>query len=1115
MTSQVSIQNALNAGELSPSLYGRTDLEKWHSGSSTCRNFFVNYRGGVMSRPGFAYVGTCLQNYPDPPPRDIPFQFNINQGYALEFGTQYMRVKTQGAYVSIIDDPDVVQHNITNITQADPAVLTVAFAFGAHGYVPGDWLYIYGVQGMTEFDGLTWIVDTVPSPTTLTLTDLFGTVVDSTAFNVYISGGKTEKIFTLTTPYEAEDLPYLKYAQSADVMTLTCVNPVTGTEYPPYSLTRLANDNWTLVQDTFGAQITPPTSVTVQAYSSTTPSTWYAYVITSVDAETGEESVASHIANVQNNDISVYQGSNALSWDAVEGADSYNIYAAPPSYSIIVPASSVFGYIGTSLGPSYTDTNTTPDFTIVPPAQFDPFAKSSIISVNPITSGANYSQGTVGFNITTSTGSGFDGIPVVANGGIVGFVITNQGSGYAPGDTITFTDTGGGIATGSYHATANPSNGDTLTMNDGTVTFEHSHNIKHPSFEVVISSTLEYTLQALANFWNASQSIDAINATYTYDVDHFYITYKTPGSSGNNFTLGAAPPGWVASGSTLTGGGVAGTGASATLTIGPSTGTYPAVPAYFQQRRVYASSQNQPDTYWMSQPGLFSNMDTSIPVTDSDSITGTPWSQQVNGIQFLVPMPGGLVVLTGKSAWQVSGGAAGTAITPSNQTASAQAYNGCNDTVQPLTINYDILYIQAKGSIARDLSYNFFTNIYTGTDLTVLSNHLFTFNTIVQWCWCEEPFKLVWAVRDDGVLLCLTYIKEQEVYSWSRHDTNGMFLGVCSITEPPVDALYVITQRFIGNQWRYYSERLNNRMWNDVEQSYCVDAGVSYPVPNQVPGLAYVLTYPTAGFSDAEPFPTQTGVLQVSAATGTGVTFHCLGADEPPFTPDSVGAVIRAGGGKATITTFVDDFTVLCDITNAITEITPDDPHNLPLPVPADAWTISVPTTIVTNLNHLEGLQVAILADGGVVDNQTVVNGQIELDQPASIITIGLPYTCQVQTLYMDHPDGNKTVQNRRKLISSIGLRVEASRGLQLGSDQIDSSTLQNYASVPWTNMTEIKERANNVNAGTAMPLYTGDYFTNISSNWTVKGQLAVQQIYPLPANILSMVAYWTVGDGA
>lgn len=1513
--SVVSIQNAFNSGELSPSLRGRLDLEKWKNGASTMRNFFVDYRGGAKSRAGLAYVGTCKQEYPDNPPRDVPFQFNINQGYALEFGTEYMRVKSKGAYVTetmspvinpnfgaieglvgsatpvgysssnqtFLEDRDVpyivqlegsptatgapgikllnfddvgdeilqktvttigasgiaplsgtclhpngniycttgpsnstvvniiqavnlslagtfgaigatlgsdathfadsfkmipvlnnnhnylmsvglssashdneislwdatgsslvfqaLQHTsengasicegdrntgqffalgspaygggattpfslysgsvspslsltsitsvspttidatwtniekvtgpgydnsdgnilcfvgtldsvtnqnylvkfssstgsviwktpvpvqvlnncdltksymngllqvhnhntnsvinfdlvlhtqtsttwnsgigaanesqffdhdrgvifssgayaqstgpvptylgsylagsgntipaattmviyssqylpgvledtsgikITGITNSSPALFTIDFG-GLPQYSVGDWIYVRDVVGMTNFNGLSWVIDSSPSLNQYVLRDLFGDLIDSTDLPVYVSGGVTERLFTLATPYASEDLPYLKYTQSADTMTLTCVNPVTGTEYPPHTLTRHANADWTLTQDVFTATTTPPTDVSVIAYSSSTPTTWYSYVVTSVSQDTGEESVASDQVSVFNNDISLYLGSNTLSWTAVEGASSYNVYAAPASYAVTSPVSSVFGYIGTALGSSYVDSNITPDFTTVPPVHFDPFAVGAITDV-VITNGGdgNYSQQTIGWSVSSATGTGFDGFPIVANGFLVGFVILNQGQNYQSGDTITFTDSGGGLARGSFAVTANPVDEDSLTMNGINYQFRSQSNLDHPEYEMQIQSTIPLNTVNAANFFTARTALAVTLATYTADTSHLYVTYKTPGTAGNAFTISSAATGWTASGTHLTGGGAVGTSAKATLTIGPLTGTYPSVPAYFQQRRVYAGSQNKPDTYWMSQPGLFSNMDTSIPVTDSDSITGTPWSQQVNGIQFLVPMPGGLVILTGKGAWQVNGGSS-AGITPSNQTAIAQAYNGCNNIVPPIPINYDIIYVQAKGSILRDLSYNFFTNIYTGTDLTVLSNHLFQYNNINQMAWCEEPNKLVWCLRNDGVLLCLTYMKEQDVYSWSRHDTNGLFVSVCSITEPPVDALYVITQRFIRGQWRYYSERMNDRLWQNVEGTFCVDSGVSYPVPNEVPGLAYLLTYPTQKyFNDGQVIIFPTATLSVSASSGTGVTFTTSNTTEPPFTSDNVGNIIRCGGGKAVVTSFIDENTVVGDITNPITETLQDNIVNLPIPYTSGSWSLTTVTSTVVNLNHLEGQTVSVLADGSVVDTQTVVNGSVTLTEPASVVTIGLPYTCQLQTLYLDHPDQTGTSQTRRKLISAVGLRVEMSRGIELGADQPDASVQPNYATVPWDDMNEIKERNNQTDAGDAVPLFTGDYFKTISSSWAVEGQVSVQQVYPLPANILAVVSYWNQGD--
>lgn len=962
MPSSVSIQSSLSAGELSPSLYGRVDFQKYHEGTTTCRNFFSNYRGGVSSRAGLAYVGMCKQQYPAAPPRDIPFQFSISQGFALEFGDQYMRIKSNGAYVT--------ENNINVSSVSSVGLFTTS---SAHGYSPGDWIFDTSNIG---FSGLTWIVNTTPSGTTFTVTDLFGTVISSASAS---GAGTVSRLYTVVAPYAAVDLPYLKYTQSADTMSLTCVNQATNTAYSPYDLVRHGNTNWTFTQDTFSAQIQAPTGLTSSATSSTTVNTWYSYVVTAVSG-TGEESVASSPTAIENNDISVNEGSNILAWTSTPGAAYYNVYGATPGYSTVVPASASFGFLGRAFGPSFIDTNIVPDFTQSPPTHNNPFASGGIVSVTITAGGSGYSQSTVTFSVTTTTGSGFNGIPVVTGGVVTGFIVTNTGSGYVLGDTIT-------ISTG-------------------------------------------------------------------------------------------------------------GTGATATLVIGPASGTFPSVVAYYQSRRVYANTLENPDTYFMSKPGLYNNFDVAVPTSASDAIIGTPWAQQVNGIQFLVPMPGGLVVLTGKGAWQVNGGSQ-AAITPATQTAAPQAYNGCNSRVPPIPINYDILYVQSKGSIVRDLSYNFFVNIYTGTDLTVLSNHLFTNHQIQQWAWAEEPYKLVWVVREDGVLLCLTYLKEQEVYAWTRHDTNGLFLGVSSITEPVnpnlsvftpdlFDAVYVITQRFVRGNWRYYSERMDARVWNDAEDAYCVDAGLVYP----------------------QTFPNTT----ITASSPSGVVV--FNTESSVFSMSSVGQIIRMGGGIAIVTQYNSGTQVIGTLTQTITDTLTDDPGNTPVPQAVGQWSITPQTSLVSGLNHLEGLTVTGLADGSVIPPQVVANGTVTLQEPASNIVIGLPYTCQVQTMYMDHPTaGGATIQTRRKNISAVGVRVEATRGLQVGADQPDQAALQNYPTPTWSNMSEIKERSPGTFAGNETPLYTGDWYKAITSGWDVRGQIALQQNYPLPANVLAVVAYWDSGD--
>jgi len=967
-------QNSFIAGELSPAVYGRTDMAKFHLGATTMRNFFVGYRGGAYSRPGLAYACICKQSGSAAPPRDITFQFNNYQGFALEFGDNYMRVKSNGAYVT------ESAQNVTGITTANPGVITI----DGHGWSNGDWVFGENIGGIPALNGLTWIVQNVTT-NTFTLTDLFGNVVNTTNWGTYTSGGTFARIYTLATPYAAVDLPYLKFVQSADTMTLDCVNPNTLTglspvEYPSYNLVRTGAASYTLTEISYASSISAPTSCAATGTNSTTIDTHYHYVVTAID-DTGSESIASNIAYVANNDISINAGTNTITWSPVAGAAYYNVYKATPFYVAsgpdVLPVGVPYGYIGDAFGTSFVDTNITADFTQIPPTHQNPFARGQITDVNVVSPSSSLTA--VSYTINTSTGSGFMGTPILLNGGLNGFYIQDGGENYAPGDTISFTGTGGSNPTG-------------------------------------------------------------------------------------------------------------------TLTIGPQTGTYPAVPSYLFQRAVQANTLNQPDDYFMSQPGRYLNMDSSIPITDGDAIIGNPWSQQINGIQFIQPMLSAAVVFTGGGTWLLAGGGGvGTPFTPTSQQATPQEYNGCSSIVPPIPVNSEILYIQSLGSVVRDLSYNYFTQRCTSTDVTVLSSHLFNNYQITQWAYAQNPYYLFWCVRNDGTALSFTFIKEQEVQGWARSDTNGLFVGVCSVTEPPVNAVYWIVKRFLNGNWYYVSERFDNRLWNTVEDSFCVDAGLSYP----------------------QPAPNAT--LTPSAATGT-IT---LTASAAVFTSANVGDVVRVGGGIMDVTAYVST-TVLTAVVRGNQEITatvPNDPNNTPIPQAAGQWTITTPVTVVTGLNHLIGLEVAILADGGVVNNQTVVafsNGTvgITLPQPASSITIGLPFLPQLQSMYLD-PQMQGTAQTKRMSINAMAVRVENTRGISCGTNQPDQSTTPGGGNPVWSNMTELKMRNSTIFAGQPIPLESDDFYLPVNGGWNEHGQVCIQQSYPLPANISAIVSYFQLGDSS
>lgn len=1293
-----AIQTSFSVGEASPNLFGHVDLARMHAAASTFRNGFVSYLGGFYSRAGTKFVGFSKQTGRNYPPRLITFQFNINQGLALEFGNYYMRVISNGAFVT--ESPI----SITGISQADPGVVTIA-AFSADsatsnngsvsssyeaedtitlaggtftspaillvdstsikslslnssgsnavgsGYVPGntinltggvfseqaqvavsttkvisatilnpggggtpgpatvtgttgtgtkfqasvtigvsgfitsinsislggsytvnptnlgnepvtgggltnarfriamgvatfnltnpgmfsvnafggiftqaftsgsgigatfnsalfspgelsisdggiysvfptnpvsqastsgsgagatfdvestaasfvdgDWLYLSDIGGMTELNGETFVINRL-TLTTYQLFDVYGNTIDTTGFSPYTSGGTASRIFTLTTPYSEVDLAYLKFTQSADVMSLCLVNQVTRTEYAPQDLSRISDTDWEFSPAVPEATVDAPASMSGAASSS--GSVDYQYVATAISPVDGTESVASPIAKINSAvNIAATAGSITLTWAAVLGVNEYNIYKATPGQSAEPPVGSLFGFAGSAYGTQFIDSNIVADFSQVPPTHKNPFARGQVTGAEVSAGGTGYTTVTLTINSTTGTGAILQG--VLVGGILVAVIVVNAGENYTDSDTITVTGSGG-------------------------------------------------------------------------------------------------------------------SGATATLLVGAQFGTYPSVVSYFQQRRVYANTLNNPDTYFMSQPGSFTNFDSRIPTIDSDAIIGTPWSVQVDGIQFLTPMPGGLVAHTGLSAWQLTGSGGGSLnpqpITPSSQGAQPQGYNGCSATVPPIKIDQDIIFVQAKGSIYRNISYQIQGNVYTGIDMTLNSSHLFTGFTTIEHAWCEEPFKVLWSVRNDGILRSLTYLKPQEVAGWGRHDTNGLFKSVCSVTEPPVDSLYLAAQRFPGENTAYMIERMDDRLWSNVEECWCVDCGLSLPQPEpnatlrassatglgaitgvtdliggtgysdgttaeiiddngEGPGTgAIVFLTINAGVITAIDFTSEGSgyvypalVISDPANTGSGASATPIldnsatfTASDSVFSMADVGSVIRMGGGIATITEYVDPENVIADISSPIIQTIPNS-GGVPQDQPSGSWSMTAPVSSVRGLKYLAGATVTGLADGNVIPPIVVpADGDVPVPSGSTAVTIGLGFQAQLQSIYLN--TGEPTLQGQRKKIPAVTARIESSRGLKIGSNMPDGSTQSPMQNAPaWFEgdggLTDVPDNGPNFPRApynsTAIPLRTGDVRIPISGGYQTPGQVAIQQDNPLPMQVLAFINEVEPGD--
>lgn len=150
------------------------------------------------------------------------------------------------------------------------------------------------------------------------------------------------RAYRFGTPYNAEDLAGLAFAQTANVMYFVHINR------PEQKLTRSGHTSWSFSQVTYGPTINPPASVSAAATTPNTTSyvaTGYQYVVTAISDDVGQESRASGIANVTN-DLTLDGNYNTVTWSAVAGASRYAVYKGN---------NGLFGFIGGTEGTSFRD----------------------------------------------------------------------------------------------------------------------------------------------------------------------------------------------------------------------------------------------------------------------------------------------------------------------------------------------------------------------------------------------------------------------------------------------------------------------------------------------------------------------------------------------------------------------------------------------------------------------------------------------------------------------------------------------------------------------------------------------------------------------------------------
>jgi hypothetical protein len=251
---------------------------------------------------------------------------------------------------------------------------------------------------------------------------------------------------------------------------------------------------------------------------------------------------------------------------------------------------------------------------------------------------------------------------------------------------------------------------------------------------------------------------------------------------------------------------------------------FPRTVTLHQSRIYYGGTERRPLSIWASVVDDFQNL--RLTTNNDGGLFLTLSAKEANRLMWMESQDK-LLIGTSGNEWTL-GASTDEGITPSNVTAQKQSSYG-SKYLPAATINDVLLFVQRQGRKVRELVYVLDKDGWVAPDLTVLAEHV-TSGEIVERSYQQQTDAIYWAVKGDGQLIGMTYERDQNVVGWHRHTTDGQFESVATIyglngTDEVWLAVKRGNQRFIE---RFYTQSRETFEAADKANWWYLDCAVRY-----------------------------------------------------------------------------------------------------------------------------------------------------------------------------------------------------------------------------------------------------------------------------------------------
>lgn len=273
-------------------------------------------------------------------------------------------------------------------------------------------------------------------------------------------------------------------------------------------------------------------------------------------------------------------------------------------------------------------------------------------------------------------------------------------------------------------------------------------------------------------------------------------------------------------------------------------GNYPSIVRIYENRLVYAATPKQPLNLWMSKLADFTNFNIN---TQSDQ-TKEPFPEdaiflrlngsRVNPIKWLLDMEQ-LVVGTNATEIRIQGADMDAPLTPATAGHKRQSSYGSCD-VQAILLGSSAMFVSRTGTNVYTLDYQDFGYRFKTAPLNLLCPEATT-PSVVEMHSMGEPEPIAWCILSDGTFSGCTYIRDQQIFAWHKHSTQGKVKSGAMIPYLEGDQFWMAVERN-GQTCIEYLETPFDVYAEDATYSVFMDAMLSGTTESdgRIMGLPYL-----------------------------------------------------------------------------------------------------------------------------------------------------------------------------------------------------------------------------------------------------------------------------------